>query len=85
MAKKTFKIGERAVGGIIEVIISPFGSALSVSAKDYFSKKVVCSEAFNDTEENKLDFFLNDLTSSYHADKIMEWVKSKVQFTNEGW
>lgn len=86
MAKKTFKIGERAVGGIIAVEIT--GKVIQVEAQDYFSRKVVMSGTTDTTDsgaERKLDFFLNDLTSSYHAGKIMEWVKSKVQFTNEGW
>jgi hypothetical protein len=86
MAKKQFKIGERAVGGIIAVEIT--GKVISIKALDYFSKREVSTGSAISTDrgaENKLDFYLNELTTSYYADKILNWIKSKTEFTNEGW
>ena len=80
MAKKTFKIGECAVGGIIAVEIT--GKLIQIKALDYYSKKEVSSgSAMSDEQDTprKLDNYLNDLTTSYYADKIMTWIKSKVE------
>jgi hypothetical protein len=81
MAKKQFKIGERAVGGIIAVEIT--GKVIQIKALDYYSKEEVSSGSGMSDERNvqwKLDSYLNDLTTSYYADKIMTWIKSKVKF-----
>jgi hypothetical protein len=79
MAKKQFKIGEYAIGGIISVDIT--GKVIQVKALDYFSKEVVSSGTGISTDEGsrrKLDEYLNDLTSYYHAEKILEWIESKI-------
>jgi hypothetical protein len=79
MAKKQFKIGEYAVGGIISVEIT--GKVIEVKALDYFTKKVVSSGTELSTDEGarrKLDEYLNDLTSFYYAEKILEWIESKI-------
>jgi hypothetical protein len=79
MAKKQFKIGEYAVGGIISVDIT--GKVIQVKALDYFTKEVVSSGTGISTDEgcrSKLDEYLNDLTSFYYAEKILEWIESKI-------
>jgi len=79
MAKKQFKIGEYAIGGIISVDIT--GKVIQVKALDYFTKEVVSSGTELSTDEGsrwKLDEYLNDLTSYYHAEKILEWIESKI-------
>jgi hypothetical protein len=79
MARKQFKIGEYAIGGIISVDIT--GKVIQVKALDYFTKKVVSSGTELSTDEGsrrKLDEYLNDLTSYYHAEKILEWIESKI-------
>ena len=43
--KKTFKIGEQVVGGIIEVIAD--NSTLTINFKDYFSKETILSKSFD--------------------------------------
>lgn len=86
MATKQFKIGERAVGGIIKVDVT--GKIIQVKCLDWNSKKEVQSGTATTDDPDayrKVDVFLNDVTSSYHADKIMEWLKSKASFKKESW
>ena len=81
MAKKQFKIGEYAIGGIIAVEIT--GKIIQVKALDYNSKKEVRTGSVIADERQaqwKLDNFLNELTSSYYAEKVLDWIKTKVRF-----
>ncbi len=91
-AKKTFKLGENARGGIITVEIT--GKIIVVIGKEWDMSKG-CSRSSNQsgakeftrgtaesTDPNvrrKLDDFLNDLTTSYYAGQILEWIESKVK------
>ena len=82
-AKKSFKIGECAVGGIIQVELK--GKLLSVKALDYNSKREVQSGSILTDEYNaywKTMNYLNELTSSYYADKIMKFIESKTELNN---
>lgn len=82
-ATKSFKIGEYAVGGIIKVELN--GNALSIKALDYNSKKEVVGGNFMTNEYDaywKTLSYLNELTSSYYADKVMEFIKSKTTLNN---
>ena len=82
-AKKSFKIGECAVGGIIQVELK--GKMLSVKALDYNSKREVQSGSILTDEYNaywKTMNYLNELTSSYYADKIMKFIESKTELNN---
>jgi len=87
MATKSFKIGEYAIGGIIKVDIN--GKVIQVKALDYYSKNEVMSGSVMSDEydaKRKLDNFLHELTSSYYAGKVMEWIESKVEIRNPyGW
>jgi hypothetical protein len=86
MATKQFKIGERAVGGIIKVDVN--GKVIQIKCLDYYSKNEVQSGTASTDDPDayrKVDVFLNDVTSSYHADKVMEWIKSKAKFQKESW
>lgn len=83
MATKKFKIGEYAIGGIIQVDIK--GKTLQIKALDYYSQKEVMSGSIMTDEYDaywKAKNYLNELTSSYHADKIMEYIKSKATLNN---
>jgi hypothetical protein len=84
MAKKTFKIGECAVGGIIVAEVVGFsGDIVQIKALDWNTKKVVSENLVMSTERNaqwKLDNYLNELTTSYYASKILDWIKTKVKF-----
>jgi hypothetical protein len=78
MAKKQFKIGECAVGGIISVDIT--GKVIQIKALDYFTKETVSSGSAMLDDNNcslKIEEYLTDLTTCYHAGKIMEWIKKK--------
>ena len=78
-ATKSFKIGECAIGGIIKVDIN--GKLIQIKALDWNTKKEVSSgSAMSDdgNTEYKLDNYLNDLTTSYYAGKILDWIKSKI-------
>ncbi len=87
---KTWAIGEYAKGGVITAEIE--GNQISVIGKQWdaskgFSKNSDQSNAKEFTRltvsenkfgsENELDDFLNDLTSSYYADEVLQWIKSK--------
>jgi hypothetical protein len=78
--KKTFKIGEQVVGGIIEVIAD--NSTLTINFKDYFSKETILSKSFdyknNPDIENDILFYITENGTSYYGDKILKYIKSKI-------
>ena len=94
MATKTFKLGEVCKGGVITVTVSKntvliqakewdFSQGSSKGsnqskAKEWNRLEVSTSEP---SAESKVDWFLFDLTTSYHAGKIMDWIKTKTSFT----
>jgi len=70
---KSFKIGEYAVGGIIKV--TDHNGYLTIEALDYNTKAKVKSKMFEpDADGMEVIMYLNELTSSYHADKILDWI-----------
>ena len=80
MATKSFRIGECAVGGIIKVDIT--GKVVEIKALDWNTKKAVSTgSAMSDYNnfERKVDEYLNDLTTSYYAGKVLDWIKSKIK------
>ena len=72
--KKTFKIGEYAIGGIIAVEIN--GGAVTISAKDWDTKNTIMSESYSTDRLFEAEMYLNELTSCYYADKVMNFIKS---------
>lgn len=86
MATKSFKIGECAVGGIIKVVIT--GKVIQIEALDYYSKKQVMVGTISSNEEGsrrKIDNFLNELTSSYYAGKVMEYIEKNINLKKLEW
>ena len=98
MATKTFKIGEYCKGGVITIETTK--TQVKVIAKDWdFSKgsnkgsDQKNAKEFNRLEvgltdsgaERKIDNFLNDLTTSYYAGVVLDWIKSKVTFKQNSW
>jgi len=96
MATKTFKIGEYAKGGVITAEVK--GKVITVIGKewDYSKGSKKSSDQSNAKEftfgtvlaneqdaEWKLSNFLCDLTTSYYADEIIKWIKSKVEIRTE--
>ena len=79
-ATKTFNIGECAIGGRIQVNIQ--GKIIEVKALDWNTKKPVQTGTHQTDCENSryvIKEFLEDLTTYYHAEKIFEWIESKVK------
>ena len=78
--KKTFKIGEQVIGGIIEVIAD--NSTLTINFKDYFSKETILNKSFNyknnPNVENDIYFYISENGTSYYADEILKHIKSKI-------
>jgi hypothetical protein len=94
MASKTWKLGEVCRGGIIQVKTK--GNNVTIIGKDwdYSQGTRRGSDQSNAKEWTRLEvdaeqrdadrqmsMFLNDLTTSYHTDKIMEWIESKTDLT----
>lgn len=81
MAKKQFKIGECAVGGIIAVECT--NNKVTVDALDYNSRKSVVkplSLSVNNTNDlHSVECYIWDLTTSYYTDKITTWIKTALK------
>ena len=78
---KQFKIGEYAIGGIIDVTIN--NNEIEIQCLDYHSKNKVCGEIF-DSNGVDSDFAisetLHEYTSSYYSEKVLDWIKQFVTF-----
>ena len=96
MATKTWKLGEVCKGGIITIETTK--TQVKVIAKEWdtskgFGKGSDQSKAkernqlevnLSDRDaESKADWFLFDLTTSYWAGEIMDWIKTQVKFKAE--
>ena len=79
MAKKQFKIGEYAVGGIIAVETSSKNETVSIKALEWFSKREVKGQTFSNEDTRGIKEFLFDLTSSYYAGKVLDWIKANIK------
>jgi len=93
---KTWKLGEVAQGGVITVEIT--GKIIQVIGKEWdfstgsrkssdqskakeFTRGTVLANELD--AEWKLSKFLCDLSTSYYADEIIKWIKSKVKVEPE--
>jgi hypothetical protein len=91
---KTFKIGEYAAGGIITIEINgkevtiinkewDFSKGSRRSSDQSGAKEL--QRASINIEKNEteafynIDDYLNELTTSYFSNKIIEWIKSKIK------
>lgn len=84
---KTWKIGEECVGGIIQAKISqssyfPSCTTVKILIKDYKTQEIVDSQIFGRLHESRLEVYLNDMTSSYYASSVIEWVKKNAWYDN---
>ena len=78
---KTWKIGESCVGGIIQAKTSenvyfPESTTVKILIKDWKTKEILDSQVFGRIHESRLESFLHDMTTSYHASNVMEWVRA---------
>jgi hypothetical protein len=98
MATKTFKIGEYCKGGVITVEASKrnvtiiakdwdFSTGSRRSSNQSNAKEFDRCEVFTSSNdaERQLDNFLHDLTTSYYAGQVMDWIKTKTTFTENDW
>ena len=79
-ATKQFKIGEYVVGGIIRANVT--GKVIEVKFQDYYSKEDIYTGSVMADEkdaERKLYMFLSEHGTSYYADEVIKWIKSKVE------
>lgn len=77
--RKQFKIGEYAIGGIISV--ESYEDIIKVEALDWVTKQPIMSDRFHTEISgclNQIEDFLFQLTTSYHTDKIMQFIKTKI-------
>ena len=77
---KTWKIGEECVGGIIQIKVSegtyfPQGTTIKVLVKKWKSGEVIYSNIFGRIHESQIVNHLHEMTTSYYASIIMEWIK----------
>lgn len=83
---KRFKIGEYAIGGIIEARVTneePDRELIEVKALEWNDPTKVVKADWAETDHVKWYNYilntLNEMTSTYHADKVMEWIASEVR------
>ena len=91
MSKKTWKLGEVCKGGVITTEVKRqsiliIGKEWDHSAGDRKSSNQSKAKEFTRLEihaenpdmETAFNIYLNDLTTHYHAEQIMEWIKEKI-------
>lgn len=75
MKIKTWKLGEYAIGGKIRVAVYP-GQLAAVRVVDYRTGELVKNKLFRwPLDYFSAEVYLNDITTSYYASKIIEWIK----------
>lgn len=73
---KSFKIGEYAVGGIVKVTLNEHD--IFIQALEWNTKEEVLQQTFNSFDFTKILFWLEEhVTSAFHADRIVKWMKEK--------
>jgi len=89
MGTRTFKIGECCKGGIITVEISNIGTITVIEGYSRSSNQTNAKEftrKYFDSDDRsckqKLFMFLTDLTTAYYANKIIDYIKSKVNLNS---
>ena len=96
MATKTWKLGEVCRGGVITIETTKTQVKIIAKEWDYSKGSNKGSDQSHAKEwnrlevnlsdrdaESKADWFLFDLTTSYWAGEIMDWIKTKVKFKSE--
>jgi len=72
--KKTFKLGEYCAGGIIQVIISENKNLVRIRNATMERETIEIRQFRWELDSFKLELYLNELTTSYYASKIRDWV-----------
>jgi hypothetical protein len=75
--KKTFKIGEYVIGGIIEVNYNNTKNIMRISFKDWETKETIkeyVTDTFNLFTQNDIYYFLCDNGTPYYADMVWQFI-----------
>ena len=83
MKRKTFKIGEYAIGGKIHIAYD--SKQVIVRALEFKSNVVVSERVFSNNNEVYwlISDYLNELTSSYWSGVILEYIVANTNVTYE--
>jgi len=73
---KTWKIGEYCAGGVIRA--KSCGELVKLEIRDYFTDELLNDGAFGRIHEREIMKFLENSTTHYYADKVLQWIKQKV-------
>jgi hypothetical protein len=73
---KTWKIGEYCAGGVIRA--KSCGELVKLEIRDYFTDELLNDGAFGRIHERQIMEFLENSTTHYYADKVLQWIKQKV-------
>lgn len=83
---KRFRIGEYAIGGIIEARVTkeePDRELVEVKALEWNNPSRVVMSDWAETDAQhwnyKIDNTLNEMTTSYYSDTIMEWINEQLR------
>lgn len=92
MAEKTFKIGEYCAGGIITARTTRNTVTIIQKEWDYSTGSRKSSDQSNAKELDRISLpadgsdtsrqlsdWLNNITTSYYSEQVLNWVKSKVK------
>ncbi|MFH0989865.1 MAG: hypothetical protein V1799_07610 [bacterium] len=73
-----FKIGERAYYGKWRISVTE--EQIKCEGLDWDTNKVQESRTFDITDNvrNELEFYLSEVSTSYHADQMIEWVEKYI-------
>ena len=78
--KKTFKLGEYCAGGIIHVKISNDGNSVTFVNSEFATRTILGVKVFRwPLDLFNIELYLNDLTTSYYASKIIDYIKEKTK------
>jgi len=81
--RKTFKLGEYCTGGIIQVIISEDKNLVRIRNATMERETIEIRQFRWELDSFKLELYLNELTTSYYASKIRDWVTVNAGVRNQ--
>jgi len=73
---KTWKIGEYCAGGVIRA--KSRGDIVKLEIRDYFTDELLNDGAFGRLHIRQIRDFLENSTTPYYADKVLQWIITKV-------
>jgi hypothetical protein len=73
---KTWKIGECCAGGVIRA--KSCGEFVKLEIRDYFTDELLNDGAFGRIHIRQIREFLENSTTPYYADKVLQWIINKV-------